>query len=384
MLYLCSEFANSVTKLIKLESKLRKMKVGILTFHNTTNYGATLQAYALSTIIGSQGHDVEIIDYCPYKVEKYYKKDLYFIDKNRRLNRRIFDNLLKYYKTRKFLVSKTNISKKKYATSAELKKINSSYEVVVCGSDQIWCIDSFRGFDSAYFLDFIDNKTDIIKISYAASFGHTMRLRNYRELICQLISNFSAISVRDANSRRLLKEECNEQAVKVLDPTFLIEYDEYFLDKKFKKEYLLIYIISGITLEQKTFIKFIANYKNLEIISVGKYVDIATKNIIGIGPKEWINYFSHASYIMTNTYHGTIFSILFRKPFIVLDTLNKANKINDLLKDFNLENRLNSKSNFIENFNKNILDIEYSLIEEDINQAISNSKNFLKTTINSK
>lgn len=366
------------------------MKVGILTFHHTTNYGATLQTYALSTAIKNQGHDVEIIDYRPHKAVKYYQKPLKPItDRMGRLNPHFIGYLVQFLKIRMFLVSKMKLSKKKYYTKDDLKKSNQPYDVVICGSDQIWCMGDrapwWREFDPSYFLDFVDSKTNCRKISYAASFGSINYLGKNQELICQLISQFDAISVRDSNSLRLVRQECNRQAIRVLDPTFLIEYNEIILVPPVRDKYLLLYNQDDLTLEQENLVKSIAKIKELVIISIGKYNRITDNNLIGIGPKEWIGYFSKASYVITNTYHGSIFSIIFKKPFTVFSNSGKANKLNDLLSHLGLESRINLEpmdTGYIQP--EAFFNIDYDLVYQKLDKDILNSKKYLFEVIDGK
>lgn len=359
------------------------MKVGILTFHHVTNYGALLQAYALWKMIKTQGYDVELIDYRPHKAVKYYSRGLSPISKKLRFNQRAFTKLLQSWKMRKFLLSKIGISKKKCNSTTCLKYFHQQYDLVICGSDQIWCLESFRGFDSSYFLDFVCNQTSR-KVSYAASFSDTKTLGSNRESICKLLSHFDAISVRDSNSLQLIGRECGRQVVKVLDPTFLVEYSEITSAPKLKEEYLLLYNQSTLTSAEENFVKLIAKTKKLIIVSVGNYNKVAHKNFIDISPEEWIGFFNKASYIVTNTYHGTIFSIIFKKLFTVFFTEQKSNKINDLLSNLQLKNRI-----FVElinpvSTNEHFLDIDYGSVYEILEAEILNSKTYLLKALNGK
>jgi polysaccharide pyruvyl transferase WcaK-like protein len=356
------------------------MKVGIITFHHTPNYGATLQTYALSKILKCWGHDVEIIDYQPKKIVEFYRRECIIIDKKMQINRRAIDNLIKAFKMRFFLLYRMKLSPQKCSERAELKNLAQRYDIIIAGSDQIWCLDAYRGFDPSFFLDFVDGRITT-KISYAASFGETTQLGKQKELICQLINQFDAVSVRDSNSLELIKEECNKEATKVLDPTLLIEYYNILSVPKSKENYLLMYTQKGLTLEQKNFIKLISKIKNLSIISIGKYNDIATKNVIGISPEKWLGYFSQASYIITNTYHGTIFSLVFKKPFNVFYNNKKSNKTGDLLKSLDLENRIISESNFSNPVDNNFFNIDYTLVCQKLEENILHSKSYLLRAI---
>lgn len=359
------------------------MKVGILTFHNTTNYGATLQAYALWRTIQDQGYDAELIDYRPHSSTKYYQNPIKPIRLNNKnkiiVNRTAHRELLKYLKMRMFLLRNFRTSKYKTYTKDGLKNFAQLYDTVICGSDQIWCLDSFRGFDPSFFLDFIRSPSNCRKMSYAASFGRTESLGENKDLICELISHFDAVAVRDSNSLRVVQQECNRQATKVLDPTFLFNFDEIVSEPKFKRDYLIIYTHGGLTAEEEKLIKSIAEMKNLDIISLSSKNNskIANKVLIGIGPKEWLGYIRKASYVVTNTYHGTIFSIIFRKLFTVLSLEGKGQKITDLLKDLGLEDRLILDRRAIECVKEEYLSINYNSVCEKLDKKILSSKTFL-------
>ncbi|WP_414544544.1 polysaccharide pyruvyl transferase family protein [Nostoc sp. CCY0012] len=350
------------------------MKIGIITFHHIDNYGATLQTYGLWSFLKSQGYDVEIIDYRPYKAIRYYTRSLTPINKKLRFNLEAFANIARSWKMRKFLISNMKLSAKKCYSKKGLHYFSKKYDVVICGSDQIWCLDSFRGFDSSFFLDFVSNQTTR-KISYAASFGNTTTLGNQTEEINQLINQFQSILVRDTNSQKIIINECQTEAIKVLDPTFLINYDAIKKAPLIRDKYLLIYNQTELSQREADFVKSVAQSKNLIIVSVGKHNSLAKVNLIHASPQEWIGLYAQASYVVTNTYHGTIFSIIFQKPFTVFVNTKKMNKVSDLLKELGLENRRFSKEVRDKLVNDQIFNIDYDL--DVIKSKIAESKKCL-------
>ncbi|MBW4614361.1 MAG: polysaccharide pyruvyl transferase family protein [Desmonostoc vinosum HA7617-LM4] len=357
------------------------MKVGILTFHHTTNYGATLQAYALMKTIERQGYEVEIIDYRPHSAIQYYRKDIQKTLANKRQLIRpktivfLVNLLIKRLKMDSFLNSHIKLSRYRIHTNIELKNSVIDYHVIVAGSDQIWCLDSYRGFDSSFFLDFVNSKV-FRKVSYAASVNNTNTLGDRQKVICELISDFDAISVRDSHSLRLIENECGRLATQVLDPTFLFDFNEIKAVPKLKQKFLLVYHDGEMEPYQESFIKAIAEIGKLTIISIGTFKKIADKSLIAIGAEEWLGYLSKASYVVTNTYHGTIFAIKFKKPFNVFANKYKTNKIGDLLENLNLMNRLVGKeeSNSI---GENLLQLDYSLVDEKLEKEIFRSRAYL-------
>ncbi|MFW9262088.1 polysaccharide pyruvyl transferase family protein [Nostoc sp. CALU 546] len=365
------------------------MKIGIITFHHVDNYGATLQAYALWNFLNSQGYDVEIIDYRPTKIAWIYFRSLLPIkrvkinineNKKIRINEKSFINISRAWKMRRFLLSNLKLSNRKVYSKKGLEYYKDKYDVIICGSDQVWCLDSFRGYNSSFFLDFVNNTTTR-KISYAASFGNTIKLGDFQKEIYTLINQFQSISVRDSNSLKIITNECEKEAVKVLDPTFLINYDALKRPPKIKDQYLLLYIQSDMETEEEYFIKLLAEEKNLTIVSVGKYNQLAQINLEAASPKEWIGLYSQASYIVTNTYHGAVFSIIFKKLFNVFVPNDKSNKVTDLLIDLGLQNRIFSDQLKYQILSKQIFDIDYKTVHEILESKILESKKYLVEAI---
>ncbi|WP_066376535.1 MULTISPECIES: polysaccharide pyruvyl transferase family protein [unclassified Anabaena] len=340
-------------------------KIGIITYHHAINYGANLQAYALWKTLKNQNHDVEIIDYRPFKAIKQYFFGSSFIS-----------HLIKAPKVEKFLNTQIKLGKPTTYSRTNLPKQCQDYDVLITGSDEVWNINSFRGFDPSYFLDF-SSQEGIKKISYAASFGSTTTLGIHQEEISKLLGQFSAISVRDLNSLKLVTEEGKCQAQQVLDPTFILgDYSEIMSDIKYDKKYLLIYG-NVLNPQEADLIKALAKRNGLEILSVGCNNKIADKNLVTVSVSDWLGYYNRASYVVTSFYHGTIFAILFGKPFTFLSRANKSIKVNDLLKSIGLENRIFAPSVDLNKFVEENLEIDYTPTVGTLSASISSSRKFL-------
>ncbi|AFY50747.1 Polysaccharide pyruvyl transferase [Nostoc sp. PCC 7524] len=346
-------------------------KVGILTYHHAINYGANLQAYALWKTLKNHDYEVEIIDYRPAKAIKQY-----FFGSN------FLSHLIKAPKVENFLTNKTKLSKPTVYTRSNLLKQNFDYDVLITGSDEVWNINSFRGFDPAYFLDFM-SQSRISKISYAASFGSTTTLGSYQEEIKKLIQQFDYVSVRDSNSLNIIQEECKSKAIQVFDPTLILDdYSEITSNIKYDKKYLLIYGYILNSLEENL-VKSLAKLKNLSIISVGCNNKFADKNIVVASIGDWLGYYKQASYVVTSFYHGAIFAVIFRKQFTVLERGNKSIKVNDLLESIGLENRVFSSGNAnVNEFIEKNSEIDYSSKIDKLSAGISLSKTFILEAVN--
>ncbi|WP_218081578.1 polysaccharide pyruvyl transferase family protein [Anthocerotibacter panamensis] len=334
-------------------------KIGILTFHHGENFGSLLQAYALSQVLNQEGYCCEFIDYRPYRALLYYLKDIY-------LTPRCWVYGEKSKNMRKFIAEHFPLGEKIYYTQEELKSFKNPYDLIICGSDEIWNINSIRKFDPIYFLDFLEHY-NIPKVAYAASFGSTNGLGAHRERIAGYIKNFDHLAVRDSNSQRLLEKELGRTSIKVLDPTFLVDFTPIIRRPK-AEGYILVY--GRLKFWQRQQVQRFARDQNLKIVAAGYFFAGADLNALAVGPEEWLGYFSQAVYVFTDHYHGVIFSILFKKSFTLFPRARKENKIQDLLHDLGLEDRTQSST-----------EIDYQPIYQKLAQAIATSRTYLKEVL---
>lgn len=326
------------------------MKVGILTFHQTANYGAMLQAYALWKVIRDLGHDVEIVDYQPMRSTLEYLKGMLW-------SKHPIRRIKQYCHLQNFIKKFTAIGKHTYRNAAELKSISRRYDIMIAGSDEIWNLEKpFIGFDPAYFLNFVDR--GVFKASYAASFGNTTELNGTKKHVEHLLARFDFISVRDANSA-LLVESCGRTAGEVLDPTCLIDYSALEMPRFIKQPYLLLYTYR-MSQEERRFVQYIAKQKKLLVVSAGNSDSSANLNRIDASVEEWLTLFKYASYVVTSYFHGAVFSILYRKPFNVFNKSSKMLKMDDLLGKMRLPERAFNR----EPFSEQIGDIDYQKTEK--------------------
>lgn len=364
------------------------MKVGILTYHCDINYGAMLQAYALWRTLTKEGHDVEVIDYRPPEATEFYRLRTRPFKSYRRLqwNDECLDNLIKELKLKRFIASRVKLSPVQCKTRDELKQhFSKRYDAVICGSDEVWNINSYRGFNASYFLDFVDSATK--KISYAPSFGWMQSFHETKSEIATLIRDLDYVSVRDSNSKNLVLE-CGVQAMKVADPALLVEpehYKEIMISPKMKGDYILVYGGNKWTELQRKFICSLSESRNLPMISLGANNKFADKNI-DTGIEEWLGYFAQAAYIFTSSFHGTVLSILFKKNFVSASTSNKSIKISDLLNCLGLDELFfspDAKDIDVTNLYEKSLMIDYKLVDKNLQQYIGSSMGFLRNALDS-
>ncbi len=289
------------------------MNIGIITFHFPLNYGAVLQAYALSKCLRSLGHNVEIIDYRPdYHVKKYQWQW-----KNCGFN---FQNFIYPVLHKKFDIFRTQhlkLSHRPYRSLEELKADPPKLDAYICGSDQIWNPD-ITDLDSAYFLDF--GPEYIKRISYAGSFGKTELNHDEQTRLKPYFHAIDYLSVRESSGADIINDICGRKAEHVLDPTLLIDdYDTVAEPCPIKKGYVLLLNLQNNTLLKKT-AEFIGRELQIPTVVLNNYSmklwDQRGKRLFP-SPGEYLGLIKHADCVVTNSFHGTIFSIIFKKLFVV-------------------------------------------------------------------
>jgi hypothetical protein len=272
---------------------------------------------------------------------------------------------------------------KRFESIVSLYNYSHKYDVFITGSDQVWNPATFTSL-KPYFLDFAPQ--DKIKISYAPSFGVSKIMEGYHEFFKEQLNNLDIISVREKSGQNLVKKISNKDSVIVLDPTLLLNKSEWkavinYSSLNKPKKYVLVYQLHdsedliSIAIE-------IGKRLKLPILSLCKrsFLNKKYKNIINVneaGPSEFIELFYDASYVITNSFHGTVFSVNFNIPFYsVLNKLRTNNsRIIDFLNLINLPNRVFWEGEFFvfENLEK----IDFKISEKLLNENRLESLNFI-------
>ena len=324
----------------------QNMRIGILTFHRSINYGAFLQAYALLKALSSATNKstvVEIIDYSSKKAEENYKQ--IYKSKSNSIDIQRFIQFLKFRQSIfRMHRSKAHLISDDLATFRSFVK-NQNYDLIIVGSDEVWKIDGMRGFPNAFWLK--DITWNVKKVSYAASSRNEFEKLSEKEktYMRSSLEGFSYIGSRDGYTKILVDRLCGKGISEHnCDPVFLWDFtkcgDEYAkrLRKKypvFKKKKIMVVMIPDDRLCNLIKIKMGDEYL---IVSVMDRNDSADLNILDLSPFEWIGIIRCADCIITNRFHGCAFSILFSKPFLALDDYDdqKTSKIADLLDRFRM------------------------------------------------
>ena len=358
------------------------MKIGILTFHCAHNYGAVLQTYALVTYLRKNNYDAEIIDYKPKSLTMSHG-----IMPWRRISRlniirkvifvlRILPFLtVRKERSDKFqsFIDSLPLSTRKYTeTDSEV----TGYDIIICGSDQVWNPSITNGFDK-FFCGSVSHKGKFI--SYAASTEAKRIISDDYKKYKEVLSNFENISVRESELKNILQPLINKEITKVIDPVFLLSANEWqkvaikptFTDKP----YLLVYQVKRDDRVLDMANKYAALHHMcvVEVTAEAEYKKMKNR-ILTASPFEFVGLFANASCVVTTSFHGTAFSIIFNKPFkTVLFNAPGDGRALDVMNTFGIENStVNVDSGDIQEMSLNTpnLDIIVRTSETFIKQAI--------------
>lgn len=327
------------------------MKIRTITCHHSFNHGAMLQAYALQAYLQSLGHDVQVIDYRPYympqlrinfnwvpsKFNYLILRQIYRIAKlpYLRLEQRRRNALEQFFK--KYIA----ITDAEYRSISELKKNPPIADLYIAGSDQIWNTTFENGKDAAFYLDFGNPKR---KISYAASFATETLESGTEEFVKNQLGNFDAISVRESSGLKILQELGYEGRI-VVDPVFLLNKESWnqFDNADLEDErYILTYDFEKNGTNIASIAKRIAGLADCKIYSVSPFKrSYADKCFVDVSPGMFVALIKHAQCIISNSFHGTAFSMIFEQPFFVVNREDGLNvRMKDLLSLYGLTERL--------------------------------------------
>lgn len=285
------------------------MKIGILTHPLGANYGGILQAFALSSYLKGQGHDVTVLNrQSNLPLAKRILKSVLVALHHPRYNNPRYKHLVSFVK--KYI----NYSKP-LSTGGQMSGFvkGNSMDAVIVGSDQVWRTGFAMGYGYNYFLDFVP--AGVRKLSYAASFGLSQWEYNNEQTlrIKQLLSEFKAISVREDEGVQLCKDNIGVTADHVLDPTMLLnasDYEPVTSERKVKDDYVFVYWLGSAEEKQKAI--------EAASIECKRIVDISLRGSEPLMPiEDWLSYIKYADHVVTDSFHGCVFSILFGKQFTI-------------------------------------------------------------------
>lgn len=348
-----------------------RRKIGILTWYYAMNHGARAHTYALLHTLRNLGHDAEIIAYRSWRsyleVEPYW-----FVSRNVPLMLRRFRYRMYFKKTEaefKYLSRKVHSAK-------EIDKLG--YDLIILGSDEIFNINHLISSKDYTYFGVGIRKTPMI--TYAVSCGQSAENTKWPEEVIDSIKRIRALSVRDKNSQKVVKANTGINSELVLDPTLLYDFSE-LNDPEWKyKDYVLIYTFGGIEKYKDEIISYARDSK-LIMICVGNKFDWADICVQYPKQETWYAAFAGASLVITNSFHGTIFAIKNRVPFVNILMADKETKISNLLRQFGIifEERLMTNERSIEKCNANVLNFEK--IDDEIRANNERSIKWLQSVV---
>nr|BCB22839.1 polysaccharide pyruvyl transferase family protein [Erysipelothrix tonsillarum] len=367
-----------------------KKKIAIVTlYYNNYNYGGQLQAYAMQKVFSNNGYEAELIRF-ELSRNKYILqriKDLGVIKFSKSVTRK-----LKY----KYMNSASNFKKGQIAKfknfdifmdsiphtnriydENSIKEIKDDYDIFVVGSDQTW---NPGWWNDMLLLNFVDSKR---KYSYAASIARDTLSDKENEYLKNSLSTYDGISLRESQAQKMVSKLMNLQVEHSLDPTILLSKNDWSrqaIKPKIQEEYALIYMV-GNSSGYKEKIYEICKQKGLKVVSIAYAKNTYTETeelysdefIFDAGPSEWLGLFENASYVFTDSFHGSVFSIIFGKNFSIFERDNPNEKRNgnsriySFLEIMGLQNRL-LKS---ENISIDIFNTENSVDFVDVGKKLN-------------
>lgn len=365
------------------------MKIAILTLPLDTNYGGIMQCYALQTILECMGHEVQVLTRPQYGRSYYI---MYPVNICKCLFKRFIlgesitilkaPNQIIRQHTNRFIHQYIHQYTKRKWTS----KIASRFDAIVVGSDQVWRPAYFRPVKEA-FLSFLGN-TDIKRVAYAASFGvdYCEYAEEDRPFFSSLLKRFKAVSVRESSGVNICWQCFGTRAIQVLDPTLLLSSDDYRnlirkINTQPSKGNMLVYMLNR-TKEKEELVKRISQEKRLTPFWMSSDLDDDTLPLeqrIKMPVEQWLRSFNDAEYVITDSFHGCVFSIIFRKQFLAIGNKERGlGRFHSLLALFSLQNRLILSPN---EYNDDLPLIDYCQVQKKLHILQNESISFLRTNL---
>lgn len=373
------------------------MKIGIITILKVNNYGAELQAYATQAFLKAMGHNVEIIDYLFYKNSDFKRtrksRPIFKMGIRKGLAEFLYPIIthLKERDSEKSLTRKDNFDSfhrenttmsRTFRTIDELYSDCPDYDAYIAGSDQIWnpCIYSSI---LPYLLDFAP--VEAKRIAYASSFGVSSLPENVKSIYKTQLTRFDSIGVRERAGVEIV-EDLGLKAENVLDPTLMLTAEEWDKVKKdypgLPKKYVAVYELTPSEALRNT-AKEIARRLGIPVVMICKSAspeDADFINIVDAGPAHFLSIMKNAEFVVTNSFHGTAFSINFCRPFYTLARRGKNNNSRQI----NLLNLLGLTDRLL--FEGIVppedISLDFTEAMQLLMQEREKSKKFIKTALN--
>lgn len=355
-------------------------KVGIFTWHYYQNFGSALQSFALQSVLKNLGKDVEVINYRNpiFGSVNIFKENICYILAP------ILQCVSKRFKLSNLSFRKKYINETRLVrTGEEIREISKRFDVIVYGSDQIWAPNLLN---TVYLGEYVDST--VRKIAYAASIGLNNIPDNLLSTYKHLLGSFYKIGIREQEGKELLKAKCDLDSTVVIDPTLMLDVQIYLnIQRKvngIKQPYLFCYFLNT-EHHYKGRVQQYANKHNLQIIGVSDKISDNEwmTRLTGLGADQFLWLINHAETVMTDSYHGSIFSLLFHKNLWIFQRFDEENPIcqNSRIRQLNTYFNLSPRIIHGESILEDSLPIDYEDFESKLSQLRASSIDFLRNAL---
>lgn len=371
------------------------MKIGIITWFRHENYGTILQAIALQKYLKNIGHNTELINFqlldgIHIKMTKdlnIFQKCYYYFGKiilhmYKFVFKKTFRN--KSFNFKNVINDNCNISEK-INTEKEYIELCNKYDYLIFGSDQIWNPNWYHPF---YFANYEEINSNLI--AYAPSFGVNSIIGELKEEYKNALNRFNSIALREKKGCEIVKELTNLDSTLVVDPTMLLsstDWEEYEDNSiKIDGKYILCYFLSDNYNHWKAVKKY-AKEKKLKLVIIPQegHSYISSKYVIkGCKLGQFLSLIHNAEYVITDSFHGTIFSTIYRKQFLIFERHDSNNSMSQNSRIYNLLEMLKISNKLIKFNSSKIVNegvIDYKFIIPNLNKFIDSSKKYLETVL---
>lgn len=357
------------------------MKVGILTFHCAHNYGAVLQCYALQETLKGMGHEVEVIDYrpefllSPYEVWniRRYGSDNSFLKRLMLECLTLSRWIVRHKAFDLFIQTRLCLTKE--------KTIPSSFDAYIIGSDQVWNPRITKGFHLPYFGYFEFQKGSKKYIAYAASMEASSLSQEAKDFYAKALDNFDAISVREKSLADLLQPLTPKKVETVLDPTLLANtgiWESIVKRPLLNGKYVLVYQV-GRDKNTQRIAHHIANQIEAKVIEITSLVNWRYKKNVYqcCSLEEFLGWIKYACCVVTTSFHGTAFSVIFKRPFYCLKLGRGDTRVASLLQELGLADRMIEKTS-----SPDLQAVDYQMATANLSDLQKKSQQYLVSALN--
>lgn len=362
-----------------------KKKIAIITLHSVSNYGSVLQAYATQCYFENLGYEVNIIDYRrPWEIGLGYwfylnekspmgiaRNVLYFPSK-----------IIQYFNFKRFVKARLKLTPTIYSCEEDFIRNPIHADVFCTGSDQVWNSGWNGGVIPAYFLDFVEKKEGVKKISFAASFGSSKLNQEDKSIIEPLLRDYNYITVREKNSVEMLSSEFGIESKEILDPT--LQMDGEFWKSLCKKErycrekYVLLIQLNRNHEFDNLAVKF-AEQNKLELVRLCLRIDqilLPGKHIVIPEVEDYVRLVRDAEFVLTDSFHAVSFCLNLNKQFFVYYPEKYSERLRSILEILQLKNRELKSLDY-----EKVRDIDFQRINVLLNKQREFAKNLMNNCL---